>query len=132
MWKVCGADFGDEDGADGYLGIRFGKGHGFFDLEWAMLHTIGAVTLETVTAAIVHDCQVLNEELHPEEFDTVCDIVTTPTKIIEVMNAKKPKCGILWDKLAPGMLEDIEPLQELKMLLGNEAKRRQEVGAEQH
>lgn len=92
-----------------------------------MLHTIGAVTLDTQTAAIVHDCQVLNEQLYPEEFDTVCDIVTTPTKVIEVMNAKKPKCGILWDKLAPGMLEDIEPLQELKVLLDNEAQRRQNL-----
>ncbi|MCJ1381163.1 hypothetical protein MMC17_004272 [Xylographa soralifera] len=98
-------------------GIRFGKGHGFFDLEWAMLYSIGAISSITPTAAIVHDCQVLAEQLIPESFDTVCDFVVTPTKLIEVSNARKPICGILWEKLASGMLESIPPLQELKSLI---------------
>ncbi|ROV95191.1 hypothetical protein VMCG_08600 [Cytospora schulzeri] len=101
-------------GAINEKGIRFGKGHGFFDLEWGMLFTIGVVNSNTVTAAVVHDCQLLAEELFPESFDTVCDLVVTPTKLIEADIASKPTCGILWDRLEPGMLEDIPPLQELK------------------
>jgi len=82
-----------------------------------MLYSIGVISSTTPTAAIVHDCQVLAEPLIPESFDTVCDFVITPTKLIEVSNAKKPTCGILWEKLAGGMLESIPPLLELQSLI---------------
>ncbi|KAI9730094.1 MAG: hypothetical protein M1834_006086 [Cirrosporium novae-zelandiae] len=98
-------------------GIRFGKGHGFFDLEWAMLYSIGAISTETHTAAIIHDCQLLTERLIPETFDTVCDVVVTPTQVLQTGKPHKPDCGILWDKLAPGMLASIPPLQELKSII---------------
>lgn len=102
-------------GAINDKGIRFGKGHGFFDLEWAMLSTINAIDLKsTRCVAVVHDVQLLKGiELKPEIFDTVCDYVVTNSQIIHVPNAIKPTCGIIWDALAPGMLEDIEPLNEL-------------------
>lgn len=108
-------------GAINTKGIRFGKGHGYFDLEWAMLYSMGVVGPDTTTAAVVHDCQVLGEELIPEEYDTVCDLVVTPTRVIEADGAGKPTCGILWDRLEVGMLEDIPPLQELKDLHPNQA-----------
>ncbi len=101
-------------GAINYQGLRFGKGHGYFDLEWAMLYSIGAVNTSTQTAAIVHDCQVSDEELKGELWDTGCDFVVTNTQTISVDNACKPACGILWDKLERGMLADIEPLTELQ------------------
>ncbi|MCJ1245524.1 hypothetical protein MMC30_002728 [Trapelia coarctata] len=104
-------------GAINMEGVRFGKGHGFFDLEWAMLYTIGVISQKTQTAAVVHDCQVLDQPLQPEEFDTVCDLVATPTWVINVPEAKKPVCGILWQQLAPGMLESIPPLRELKQMI---------------
>lgn len=102
-------------------GVRIGKGHGFFDLEWGMLHALGMVdATKTVTAAVVHDCQVLEdeEEVASDVFDTVCDIVVTPTRMLQVQEArtKKPTCGILWDRLEEGMLEDIPPLRELRDL----------------
>ena len=106
-------------GAINMEGVRFGKGHGFFDLEWGMLYTLGVVTQQTHIAAIVHDCQILDERLVPEEFDTVCNTIVTPTRIIEVLIAKKPICGILWGRLAEGMFEKIPPLQELKELLSS-------------
>jgi 5-formyltetrahydrofolate cyclo-ligase len=102
-------------GAINMEGIRFGKGHGFFDLEWGMLYTSKVVRQETTTVAIVHDCQVLDEKLIPEEFDTVCDIVVTPTRVLNVEGVKKPVCGILWERLEPGMINDIPPLQELRI-----------------
>lgn len=104
-------------GAVDQRGVRFGKGHGFFDLEWAMLYTVAAISCKTLVVAVVHDCQVLREQLVPEDFDTVCDIVVTPTRLIEVTDAKKPTCGIMWKKLADGMLESIPPLQELEALV---------------
>ncbi|KAJ9612603.1 hypothetical protein H2200_004200 [Cladophialophora chaetospira] len=106
-------------GAINEAGIRFGKGHGFFDLEWAMLTSISVVHLSTPCVAVVHDCQVLKETLKPEAFDTVCDYIVTPTRVIEVQEpVHKPACGILWEKLQPGMLEDIPPLRELRELQG--------------
>jgi 5-formyltetrahydrofolate cyclo-ligase len=101
-------------GAINHGGLRFGKGHGFFDLEWAMLYSIGMVDARTQTVAVVHECQVLDEELRGEEWDTGCDFVVTNERVIVVEGASKPGCGILWDRLAEGMLDDIEPLKELK------------------
>ncbi|MCJ1311308.1 hypothetical protein MMC25_004979 [Agyrium rufum] len=104
-------------GAINQEGIRFGKGHGFFDLEWGMLYMLKKITTLTPTAAIVHDCQVLAEKLTREEFDTTCELISTPTRLINVADAQKPTCGILWDKLAQGMLESIPPLLELREMV---------------
>lgn len=108
-------------GAINEQGVRFGKSHGFFDLEWAMLYSMGVVDTTTITAAVVHDCQVLRGvRLVPEVYDTVCDLVVTPTTVFSRAEdgrggaAAKPTCGILWDLLEPNMLQDIPPLQELK------------------
>jgi 5-formyltetrahydrofolate cyclo-ligase len=101
-------------GAINEEGVRFGKGHGFFDAEWGMLHRIGSIVTATPAAAVVHDCQVLQQELHPEIFDTVADIIFTPSRTIEVSSPHKPECGIVWSLLDPHMFDTIPPLQELK------------------
>lgn len=103
-------------GAINLEGVRFGKGHGFFDAEWGILHQLGRVTQATPTAAVVHDCQVLDEKLTPAVFDTVADVVFTPTRTIEVKDPHKPTVGILWDVLDPHMYETIPPLQQLKAM----------------
>lgn len=82
-----------------------------------MLFSLGLVKLETPCVAIVHDCQILDEILIPEEFDTVCDLIITPSRTIEVGKSyavQKPTCGILWERLQQGMLDDIPPLKELR------------------
>jgi 5-formyltetrahydrofolate cyclo-ligase len=103
-------------GAINHEGVRFGKGHGFFDAEWGMLYQLGRISTDTPSAAVVHDCQVLDERLTPEVYDTVADVIFTPTRTIEVRNPHKPTCGILWDRLDPHMYETIPPLQELKAM----------------
>lgn len=103
-------------GAINHEGVRFGKGHGFFDAEWGMLHALGKVDVETPVAAVVHDCQVLEETLYPDVFDTVADVVFTPTRTIAITNPHKPTCNILWDRLDPHMFDTIPPLQELKAM----------------
>lgn len=109
-WLVTGAS------AVNKKGVRFGKGHGFFDLEWAMLYQIGAVNEETPVIAFVHDCQVVDLELELSPFDTVCDYIITPTRMIEVGNPQKPTQGVIWNRLEPGMMEDIPLLGELKRM----------------
>ncbi|SFO91217.1 5-formyltetrahydrofolate cyclo-ligase [Cohaesibacter marisflavi] len=103
-------------GAINTKGIRFGKGHGFFDSEWGMLYQIGRISTDTPSAAVVHDCQLLEEELTPDVYDTVADAIFTPTRTITVDGPHKPTCGILWDRLDPVMYETIPPLQELKAM----------------
>lgn len=104
-----------------HSGIRLGKGHGFFDLEWDMLSRLEMVSAETPCVAVVHDCQVIDAVLQPDIFDTVCDLIVTHTQVIEIdvlqdRHAPKPSCGILWERLQPHMLDEIPPLQELQKL----------------
>lgn len=95
-------------------GIRFGKGHGYFDLEWAMFYTIGAVNLNTPVVAVGHDCQVADVEVEVRPYDTAIDYIVTPTRVMKTRNEfPKPQKGILWSQLAPGMREQIPPIQEL-------------------
>jgi 5-formyltetrahydrofolate cyclo-ligase len=100
-----------------HQGIRFGKGHGYFDLEWAMTYKIGSADETTPVIAFVHDCQVVPIHLDPSPFDTVCDLIITPSRVIEVQGATKPTRGVLWERLSPGMLDNIPPLRELRQML---------------
>lgn len=103
-------------------GVRLGKGHGFFDLEWAMLFEIGVANESTPILALVHDCQVVEKALEPSEFDTVCDLIITPSRVIEVEKPNKPTIGIMWERLETGMIENIPPLQELKLMKGGKSE----------
>lgn len=94
-------------------GIRFGKGHGYFDLEWAMTYTYGLVDVNTPVIGVGHDCQVVDVEVEPSPFDTAIDWIVTPTQIIKTRHEyKKPTYGIIWELLDPNMKRDIPPIQE--------------------
>lgn len=95
-------------------GIRFGKGHGYFDLEWAMMWSMGLVDLSSVVIGMGHDCQVVDADVQPAPYDTIVDYIVTTTKVIKTEKTQeKPTLGILWDKLEKGMFENIPPLQEV-------------------
>ncbi len=97
-------------------GVRFGKGHGFADLEWAMLYEIGAVDTNTVVIAFVHDTQVVEIPLETTGFDTVVDLIITPTRVIHIEDPQKPTVGVVWEKLDEHLFETIPPLQELSKM----------------
>ena len=96
-------------------GIRFGKGHGYFDLEWAMLCTKGLVDPQSsVVVAAGHDCQVVDVDVTVRPYDTAIDLIVTPTRTIETRNEfPKPTHGVMWYLLEDDMLGRIPPLQEL-------------------
>ncbi len=94
-------------------GIRFGKGHGYFDLEWAMMREIGVVNENTPVVAFVHDCQLVDFQLDLAPHDTIVDFIITPTKKIEVISAHPKPAGIDWSKLPDEMRENIPPLNWL-------------------
>jgi 5-formyltetrahydrofolate cyclo-ligase len=97
-------------------GGRLGKGHGYFDIEWATLYSIGAVEINTPIVDVVHDCQLVDDELKLTPYDTTCDYIVTPTQVIHVPTSQKPTGGIYWNQLAPGMMENISILAELNDL----------------
>lgn len=98
-------------------GVRFGKGHGFFDLEWAIFYELGLVDQQTPIVAFVHDCQLVDVPLALSPFDTLCDYIVTPTQTIHIPQPQKPTAGIIWDRLAPGMMAAIPALAELRAML---------------
>ena len=95
-------------------GIRFGKGHGYFDLEWAMQYTVGLVDDSSVIVGVGHDCQVTDIDVEVTEHDTAIDWIVTPTRVIKTRNEfARPTKGVIWSKLDKDMLGRIPPLQEL-------------------
>ncbi|MFT3974072.1 MAG: 5-formyltetrahydrofolate cyclo-ligase [Amaricoccus sp.] len=99
-------------------GVRFGKGHGFFDLEWGMFTDLGLADETTPVVAVVHDCQVVGEPLTPSATDILVDLIATPTRLIEVgRRAHRPR-GIRWDLLDPEQLAATPPLRELQRMQG--------------
>ncbi len=97
-----------------YSGIRFGKGHGYFDLEWAMFWEIGVVDQDTPVFGAGHDCQVVDIELEVAPHDTAIDYIVTPTQIIKTRGEyPKPTHGVIWSMLAESMMREIPPVHEL-------------------
>jgi 5-formyltetrahydrofolate cyclo-ligase len=99
-------------------GVRFGKGHGFFDLEWGMFTDLGIVDESTPVVAIVHDVQVVEDKLHPSATDILVDHIATPSRLITVeRRAKRPR-GVKWELLEPEQIAATPPLQELRRMRG--------------
>jgi len=98
-------------------GIRFGKGHGYFDLEWAMFSEAQCLTENPLVVCAVHDCQVVDLDLVGSEFDTHVDLIVTPTRNIVIPAEHGHQPGqVVWEHLEPGMVGRIPPLQELQQL----------------
>jgi 5-formyltetrahydrofolate cyclo-ligase len=99
-------------------GVRFGKGHGFFDLEWGMFTDLGLANDDTSVVAVVHDVQVVEDKLHPSETDILVDLIATPTRLINVeRRARRPR-GIKWGLLSPEQIASTPPLRELARMRG--------------
>lgn len=95
-------------------GIRSGKGHGYFDLEWALFSEVGCLVERPLVIGAGHDCQIVELDLPASEFDTRCDLIVTPTRTIPVPTELGHRPGkIVWERLQPDMLGRIPPLQEL-------------------
>jgi 5-formyltetrahydrofolate cyclo-ligase len=99
-------------------GVRFGKGHGFFDLEWGMFTDLGLVGDDTPVVAAVHDCQVVHEKLHPSPTDILVDHIATPSKLHTVEHRGKRPHGVIWDLLDPKQIAQTPPLRELQRIQG--------------
>ncbi len=99
-------------------GVRFGKGHGFFDLEWGMFTDLGLADEKTPVVAVVHDVQVVEETLHPSPTDILVDTIVTPTRQCDIeRRAARPR-GVKWELLDPAQIAATPPLAELQEMHG--------------
>jgi 5-formyltetrahydrofolate cyclo-ligase len=96
-------------------GHRLGKGHGYADLEYAILRELGHPAVPIATT--VHPLQIL-EEFPTETHDVPVSIVATANELIEVPKPLSAPSGIDWSKLTPEALTEMPVLAELKSLLG--------------
>lgn len=99
-------------------GIRYGKGTGFFDIEWAILRELGMVDDATPIVAVAHDCQVVDTEFPYAPHDTIVDYIVTPRRTLRVESTKRKPMGIDWRLLPHELFESIPPLQELAKIKG--------------
>jgi 5-formyltetrahydrofolate cyclo-ligase len=93
-------------------GVRFGKGHGYFDLEWAMLSEVGAAGAASEVADVVHECQVVDDVLVGDAHDVPVDWIITPSETRAVDVDRAPG-HVFWELLDGSPLRDIPPIQEL-------------------
>jgi 5-formyltetrahydrofolate cyclo-ligase len=94
-------------------GVRLGKGHGYFDLEWAMLREAGASGPTTPVVVVVHDCQLVEERIPADVFDVIGDVIVTPSGTLRVDRQAPQPGGIVWNRTDPSLVAAIPPLQEL-------------------
>ncbi|MEO7148307.1 MAG: 5-formyltetrahydrofolate cyclo-ligase [Terrimesophilobacter sp.] len=93
-------------------GIRFGKGHGYFDLEWAILSEIGLTDTTSKIVDIVHDEQFVDDDLEGEVHDVAVDWIVTPTRTISVAVDRKPG-RVIWEMIPGTEHETVPPIIEL-------------------
>jgi 5-formyltetrahydrofolate cyclo-ligase len=94
-------------------GLRIGKGHGYFDLEWALLSEVGAVSDDSEVVDVVHDCQVVDVPIGAADHDVRVDLIVTPTRTIRIDGAVHPLGRVRWELVAGTEFELIPPVMEL-------------------
>jgi 5-formyltetrahydrofolate cyclo-ligase len=94
-------------------GRRLGKGHGYADLEYAILRELGNPPVPVVTT--VHPLQVL-DGFPTEDHDLPVSLIATPGDVIEVKHPPAAPKGIDWDLLPAKALEEMPLLGELRQL----------------
>lgn len=75
-------------------GRILGDGRGLLDLTWALLKHLKVVSNETPVAVLVHDDQVLEEELPDEPWDLWADLVVTPTQVLRMAGVRRPSAPL--------------------------------------
>jgi 5-formyltetrahydrofolate cyclo-ligase len=94
-------------------GVRFGKGHGYFDLEFAILSDLGLAGSLTSVVDVVHDCQYVDDDLMPEQHDVTVNVIITPTRTLPTSSDPRLPARVRWE-LVPGTeFETLGVLAEL-------------------
>lgn len=95
-------------------GTRIGKGEGYSDLEFAVLHALGAAEDDTTIATTVHEVQLVDDAPAPESHDVPMDVVVTPERVVRTETTVERPDGIDWEVLPEEKIEEIPLLQRLR------------------
>lgn len=95
-------------------GVRFGKGHGYFDLEWAIFTELGVAEEATPIVTLIHDVQLVDRALSPSATDVVVDHIATPGELYGVERTHPRPRGVHWDLLTPERIAAMPPLEALR------------------
>jgi 5-formyltetrahydrofolate cyclo-ligase len=96
-------------------GKRCGKGHGYGDIEYAILRELGNAAVPVVTT--VHALQIV-EDFPVEAHDLPVSLIVTPDETIEVATPPPAPSGIYWDRLTREHFDAMPVLRELQCLKG--------------
>jgi 5-formyltetrahydrofolate cyclo-ligase len=100
-------------------GRRLGKGHGYADLEYALLRELGNPAVPLATT--VHKLQVV-DAFPVEAHDTPLRLIATPDEVIEVKRRRRAPRGIDWQRLPREALEEMPVLAELRARRGGASR----------
>ncbi|WP_049969865.1 5-formyltetrahydrofolate cyclo-ligase [Haladaptatus cibarius] len=95
-------------------GARVGKGEGYSDLEYAVLHEMGLVDEQTTIASTVHEMQVVEDEIRLEPHDVPMDVLVTPDREIRTETPFPRPSGIDWESIPKEKIEEIPLLGRLQ------------------
>ncbi len=98
-------------------GRRLGKSHGYAELEWGIMRSVGKVDETTPVITTVHELQLVNDDIPKEPFDLPVDIILTPMRVIRVRRIDEKPRGIYWEYITDDVLREIPILKELKDFL---------------
>ncbi|MGR6429689.1 5-formyltetrahydrofolate cyclo-ligase [Rhizobium sp. PAMB 3174] len=99
-------------------GIRFGKGHTYFDLEWGMFTDLGLVDEATPVGTVVHDVQVIDEQMNVSDTDIQADYIATPSRLSTIERSGRRPRGIKLERLTREEILATPPLKELAHMRG--------------
>lgn len=91
-------------------GRRCGKGHGYGDIEYAILRELGHPPAPVLTT--VHDLQIL-DDFPADAHDLPVHWIATPEQVIEVDDPPPAPAGIDWAALPDDAMEAMPLLREL-------------------
>ncbi|MFP4560030.1 MAG: 5-formyltetrahydrofolate cyclo-ligase [Thiohalorhabdus sp.] len=92
-------------------GKRCGKGHGYGDLEYAILRELGHPPIPVATS--VHPLQMVGD-FPADPFDLPVSLIATSEEIIEVANPPAAPAGIDWQALPETALTEMPVLKALR------------------
>ena len=92
-------------------GKRCGKGHGYSDLEYAILRELGHPPVDVVTT--VHALQIV-DDFPTDAHDLSLCVIATSEETIEVSDPPPAPGGIDWNALSDEDLDEMPVLKELK------------------
>lgn len=97
------------------LGLRFGMGHRYLDIEWGMFAALGLVNDRTATAAMIHPVQLSSAPFAATEVDLCIELIATPDELIRIDQPLRP--ATLSEAMLTSELDATEVMSEYRALL---------------